>query len=79
MSKTTNHLDIKTKEILKSALKDFDGTLILVSHDRDFLDGLVDKVYEFGNKNIKEHLCDIKSFLIKKKMDNLKEIERKTA
>ncbi|MFZ4740189.1 MAG: ABC-F family ATP-binding cassette domain-containing protein [Bacteroidales bacterium] len=79
LDEPTNHLDIKTKEILKSALKDFDGTLILVSHDRDFLDGLVEKVFEFGNKTIKEHLGDIQSFLQKKKMDNLKEIERKIA
>lgn len=79
LDEPTNHLDIKTKEILKSALKDFDGTLILVSHDRDFLDGLVEKVFEFGNKTIKEHLGDIQSFLKKKKLDNLKEIERKIA
>jgi ATP-binding cassette subfamily F protein 3 len=79
LDEPTNHLDMKTKEILKTALKDFDGTLVLVSHDRDFLDGLVEKVYEFGNKTIKEHLGDIQSFLQKKKMDNLKEIERKTA
>lgn len=76
LDEPTNHLDIKTKDILKSALKDFDGTLILVSHDRDFLDGLAEKVYEFGNKRVKEHLGDIQSFLHAKKMDNLKEIER---
>jgi len=77
LDEPTNHLDIKTKDILKSALQDYDGTMILVSHDRDFLDGLVDKVYEFGNKRIREHLGDIRSFLEKKKMDNLKELERK--
>jgi len=76
LDEPTNHLDMRTKDILKSALKEFDGTLILVSHDRDFLDGLADKVYEFGNKQVKEHLGDIKSFLLKKKMDNLKELER---
>lgn len=76
LDEPTNHLDIKTKDILKSALKDFDGTLILVSHDRDFLDGLAEKVYEFGNKRVKEYLGDIQSFLHAKKMDNLKEIER---
>lgn len=76
LDEPTNHLDIKTKDILKSALRDYDGTLILVSHDRDFLDGLAEKVFEFGNKRIKEHLGDIHSFLQTKKMDNLKEIER---
>jgi ATP-binding cassette subfamily F protein 3 len=76
LDEPTNHLDMRTKDILKAALKDFDGTLILVSHDRDFLDGLVEKVYEFGNKQVKEHLGDIKSFLQKKKMDNLRELER---
>lgn len=79
LDEPTNHLDIKTKDILKSALKEFDGTLILVSHDRDFLDGLVDTVFEFGNKKVKEHLGDIHSFLAKKKMENLREIERKLA
>ena len=77
LDEPTNHLDMRTKDILKSALKDFDGTLILVSHDRDFLDGLAQKVYEFGNKQVKEHLYDIKGFLQKKKLDNLREIERK--
>lgn len=77
LDEPTNHLDLKTKDILKSALKDYDGTLILVSHDRDFLDGLVNKVYEFGNKRVKEHLDDVKGFLEKKKMENLKELERK--
>lgn len=77
LDEPTNHLDIKTKDILKEALKDYDGTLIVVSHDRDFLDGLVSKVYEFGNKKVKEHLGDIKYFLETKKMENLREIERK--
>ncbi|MDD3567997.1 MAG: ABC-F family ATP-binding cassette domain-containing protein [Bacteroidales bacterium] len=77
LDEPTNHLDMRTKDILKSALLAFDGTLILVSHDRDFLDGLANKVYEFGNREVKEHLYDIRGFLEKKKMDNLKEIERK--
>lgn len=76
LDEPTNHLDMKTKDILKSALQEFDGTIILVSHDRDFLDGLAQKVYEFGNKKVKEHLYDIKGFLEKKKLDNLKELER---
>ncbi len=76
LDEPTNHLDMKTKDILKSALQDYDGTLILVSHDRDFLDGLVSKVFEFGNKQVKEHLGDINSFLSKKKMENLRELER---
>jgi ATP-binding cassette subfamily F protein 3 len=78
LDEPTNHLDMKTKDILKSALMDFDGTLILVSHDRDFLSGLVTKVFEFGNKQVKEHLGDINSFLQKKKMDTLRELERNT-
>jgi ATP-binding cassette subfamily F protein 3 len=77
LDEPTNHLDIKTKEILKDALKAYDGTLILVSHDRDFLDGLATKVFEFGNKRIKEHFEDINGFLRNKKMENLREIERK--
>jgi ATP-binding cassette subfamily F protein 3 len=77
LDEPTNHLDMKTKDILKDALKNYDGTLILVSHDRDFLDGLAEKVYEFGNKRIKEHLCGINEFLELKKMDNLKHIEKK--
>jgi ATP-binding cassette subfamily F protein 3 len=76
LDEPTNHLDIKTKEILKDALRAFDGTLILVSHDRDFLDGLANKVFEFGNKRVKEHFEDINGFLRNKKMENLKEIER---
>ena len=77
LDEPTNHLDLKTKDILKNALLDFDGTLIVVSHDRDFLNGLVKKVYEFGNKKVTEHLEDINGFLRKKKMENLKEIESK--
>lgn len=76
LDEPTNHLDIKTKEILKDALKAFDGTLILVSHDRDFLDGLATKVFEFGNKRIKEHFEDINGFLRNKKIENLREVER---
>jgi len=79
LDEPTNHLDMKTKDILKQALVDFDGTLIVVSHDRDFLDGLITKVYEFGQQKVTEHLEDIYGFLAKKKMDNLREIERKTA
>lgn len=75
LDEPTNHLDLKTKDILKNALNDFDGTLIVVSHDRDFLDGLVHKVYEFGNRKVTEHLEDINGFLRKKKMENLREIE----
>jgi ATP-binding cassette subfamily F protein 3 len=77
LDEPTNHLDMKTKDIIKDALKDFDGTLILVSHDRDFLDGLATKVVEFGNQRVKEHLEDINEFLIRKKMENLREIEKK--
>jgi ATP-binding cassette subfamily F protein 3 len=79
LDEPTNHLDIKTKDILKDALKAFDGTLILVSHDRDFLDGLAEKVFEFGNKRIREHFEDINGFLRNKKMENLREIERTSA
>ena len=77
LDEPTNHLDLKTKDILKEALKNFDGTLIVVSHDRDFLDGLVSKVYEFSNKRVIEHLGGVYDFLEKKKMENLREIERK--
>lgn len=79
LDEPTNHLDLKTKDILKEALQDFDGTLILVSHDRDFLDGLATKVFEFGNKRIREHFEDINGFLRNKKMENLREIERTAA
>lgn len=77
LDEPTNHLDLKTKDILKSALLDFDGTLIVVSHDRDFLDGLVTKVYEFGNQRVTEHLEGIYEFLQRKKMESLRELERK--
>ena len=76
LDEPSNHLDMKTKDIIKDALRDFDGTLILVSHDRDFLDGLATKVFEFGNKRVKEHFEDLKGFLAHKKMDSLKEIEK---
>jgi ATP-binding cassette, subfamily F, member 3 len=77
LDEPTNHLDMKTKDIIKEALKNFDGTLILVSHDRDFLDGLVTKVFEFGNKKVTTHFDDINGFLQTKKMENMIEIERK--
>lgn len=78
LDEPTNHLDLRTKEILKQALLAFDGTLIVVSHDRDFLDGLVTKVYEFGNGQVREHLETIQGFLEKKKMEHLREIEMKS-
>ena len=77
LDEPTNHLDMKTKDIIKEALKAFDGTLILVSHDRDFLDGLATKVFEFGNKRVREHFEDINGFLRNKKLENLREVERK--
>ncbi|WP_395047642.1 ABC-F family ATP-binding cassette domain-containing protein [Flavobacterium sp.] len=76
LDEPSNHLDMKTKDIIKEALRDFDGTLILVSHDRDFLDGLATKVFEFGNKRVKEHFEDIAGFLAHKKMDSMREIEK---
>lgn len=76
LDEPTNHLDMKTKDILKQALVDFDGTLIVVSHDRDFLDGLVTKVYEFGGGKVAEHLEGIYEFMQRKKMENLREIEK---
>ena len=76
LDEPSNHLDMKTKDIIKDALRDFDGTLILVSHDRDFLDGLATKVFEFGNKRVKEHFEDIKGFLAMKKMENMRELEK---
>ncbi len=75
LDEPTNHLDMRSKDVLKEALKEFDGTVIVVSHDRDFLNGLVDKVYEFGNQQVKEHLGGIYEFLERKKMDSLKELE----
>ncbi|MFI3261985.1 MAG: ABC-F family ATP-binding cassette domain-containing protein [Rikenellaceae bacterium] len=77
LDEPTNHLDLRTKAILKEALSNFDGTIIVVSHDRDFLDGLVTKVYEFTQGRVVEHLGGVYDFLEKKKIDNLKEIERK--
>jgi ATP-binding cassette subfamily F protein 3 len=77
LDEPTNHLDMKTKDIIKDALKSFDGTLILVSHDRDFLDGLVTKTYEFGNQKVRTHYEGISGFLATKKMENLKDLERK--
>ena len=77
LDEPTNHLDLKTKDILKQALIAYDGTLIVVSHDRDFLDGLATKVYEFGGGKVKEHLCGIYEFLEAKKMEHLNELERK--
>ena len=78
LDEPTNHLDMRTKDILKQALLEFDGTLILVSHDRDFLDGLVHKIYEFGNHRVKEHDEGIREFLESKKMEHLRDLEKKT-
>jgi ATPase components of ABC transporters with duplicated ATPase domains len=78
LDEPTNHLDMRSKDVLKDALKDFDGTVIVVSHDREFLDGLVDKVYEFSNKRITEHLGGIYEFLERKKMESLRELEYST-
>ena len=78
LDEPTNHLDLRTKDVLKQALQDFDGTLIVVSHDRDFLDGLVTKVYEFGGGKVKEHLGGIYDFLETKRFENIQELERKS-
>ena len=78
MDEPTNHLDIKSKNVLKEALKKFEGTLILVSHDRDFLQGLTNKVYEFKDKKIKEYLGDIDFYLEARNIENLREAEKKT-
>lgn len=75
LDEPTNHLDMSSKEVLKEAIKVFDGTVIVVSHDRDFLTGIVDKVYEFGDHRVKEHLCGIQEFLEKKKLESLRELE----
>ena len=75
LDEPTNHLDMRSKDVLKEAIKAFDGTVIVVSHDREFLDGLVTKVYEFANKKVREHLGGIYEFLQYKKMDNLRELE----
>ena len=77
LDEPTNHLDMRSKDVLKDALKAFDGTLILVSHDRDFLDGLVENIYEFGNKRVTLHLEGIKEFMERKHLENLRELERK--
>jgi ATP-binding cassette subfamily F protein 3 len=76
LDEPSNHLDMKTKDIIKDALRDFEGTLILVSHDRDFLDGLATKVFEFKNKRVIEHFEDITGFLANKKMESMREIEK---
>jgi ATP-binding cassette, subfamily F, member 3 len=78
LDEPTNHLDLQTKDVLKRAINDFDGTVIIVSHDREFMDGLVDKIYEFGDGKVREHLGGIRYFLEKKKMENLQELETQT-
>lgn len=76
LDEPTNHMDIRSKDILKQALKAYNGTLLIVSHDRDFLDGLVNKMYEFRDGRVKEHLGSVKDFLDKRKLENLQELER---
>jgi ATP-binding cassette subfamily F protein 3 len=78
LDEPTNHLDMRSKDVLKNALKDFDGTVIVVSHDREFLDGLVTKVYEFGGGRVTEHLGGIYDFLERKKIESLRTLERST-
>lgn len=78
LDEPTNHMDIKSKDILKQALKAYDGTLIVVSHDRDFLEGLVDKMYEFRDGRVKEYLGSVSDFLEKRKLDSLQELERRS-
>ena len=77
LDEPTNHMDIKSKDILKQALKAYDGTLLVVSHDRDFLDGLVDKIYEFKDGRVREHLGGVADFLARRRLENLQELERK--
>ncbi len=77
LDEPTNHMDIRSKDVLKQALKNFDGTLVVVSHDRDFLDGLVDKMYEFRDGKVKEHLGGIQDFLDERRIENLQELERR--
>jgi ATP-binding cassette subfamily F protein 3 len=76
LDEPTNHLDMRSKDVLKEAIRDFDGTVVIVSHDREFLDGLVTKVYEFGGGQVKEHLGGIYDFLQKKKIDSLQELQK---
>ena len=75
LDEPTNHLDMRSKDVLKEAILDFDGTVVVVSHDRDFLDGLVTKVYEFGGGKVREHLGGIYDFLQKKNIDNLNDLQ----
>ena len=77
LDEPTNHMDIRSKDILKQALKAYNGTIVIVSHDRDFLDGLVNKMYEFRDGRVKEHLGSVKDFLDKRKLENLQELERR--
>ena len=79
LDEPTNHMDIRSKDVLKQALKSFDGTLVVVSHDRDFLDGLVDKLYEFRDGKVTEHLGGVQDFLQKRKLESLQELERKNS
>ncbi len=79
MDEPTNHLDIRSKNVLKAALQKFEGTLILISHDRDFLAGLSDRVLEFKDKKLKEYLGDVQFYLEQKKLDSLRDLERKTS
>ena len=79
LDEPTNHLDMRSKDVLKDAIRDFDGTVIVVSHDREFLDGLVTKVYEFGGGVVREHIGGIYDFLQKKKIENLNELQLSTS